>query len=167
MKILILITAFLMCPFSFAQEHISKTQDEIAFNIGTFIPGQAIPGVKDQIRFWGFSYFHPSSIWDLEYEFLGGRGGGVTYYTFTAGGRFDFKLFDSVDIFINGGLALHHYKRRPFQDQNFSFKSQGGIYFGFGGLLSISDNVHFRGEFKYHNSPGRSLYIGVGPSFSF
>lgn len=148
-------------------EFSPQQEDDVGLTFGTFLPWRGFPGVKDHYGMWGFSYFHPSSIWDMEYQFLTARGRGVVYYVGSAGIRANFVIEKVLEVFLLGGLDFHYYKRAPYQGQTFDYKEALGFHLGFGGFFPISRIVKLRGELKFHNSPGKSIYVGIGPTILF
>lgn len=149
--------------FEFKEER----QAEMAATAGTFLPWGGLRGVRDQYRMWGLTYFQPTDIWDLEYQFLTARGHGVVYHTVSAGLRVDFVIEKVLEVFLLCGLDYHRYQRAPYRGQTYDFVNTGGIHLGFGGFFSLFDRLRLRGELKFHNGPGKTIYIGVGPSFIF
>lgn len=160
---LLLFSSFALAEFEFS----TQEKDDVSVTVGTFLPWGGIPGVRDQYRMWGFSYFHPSSIWDLEYQFLNARGQGVVYYVASAGVRINFIIEKVLEVFLTGGLDYHFYKRAPYQGRSYDYNQTMGIHLGFGGFFPISEVVKLRGDLKFHNGPGKSIYIGIGPTVLF
>jgi len=152
-----------MADFEFKQPET----DEVALTVGTWLPWGGIRGVIDQYRMWALSYYHPSSIWNLEYQFLNARGLGVTFYSLSAGIRVDIEIEKTLELFLLGGLDYHYYQRAPYFGQEFSYVSSGGIHLGFGGFYAIAERLKLRFELKFLNGPGKSIYVGVGPAFLF
>lgn len=142
--------------------------DEVSLTGGAFMPWGNIPGVKDTYSMWGFSYYHPSSIWNMEYQYHGARGQGVIYHVISAGIRVDFIIEQMLEVFLTGGLDLHYYKRAPSEfGDRYNYNSTAGIHLGFGGFFAITDRFKLRSELKFHNGPGKSIYVGLGPTLLF
>ncbi len=141
--------------------------DEVGITVGTWLPWGGLPGVRDQYRMWGISYFHPSSIWNLEYQFMSARGYGVTAYNFSAGLKIDIVIEQTLELFLLGGLDYFYYQRAPNSWQSFGYVHTGGIHMGFGGFFAFSEHVKLRSELKFFNGPGKTIYLGVGPTILF
>jgi hypothetical protein len=149
-----------------------RDKNEFSLSAGTLLPWGGIPGVKETYAMWGASFFHPSSIWDLEYQFLTARGKGVIYNSVSAGFRFDFTIEKTLEVFLLGGIDFHHYQRASRINElgdeiNYDFNQTFGIHLGFGGFFAISEIVKLRSELKFHQGPGKSIYVGLGPTVLF
>ncbi len=161
----------LLFTFSFAAnadlERVQNDSHEVNLTVGTFLPWGGVPGVKDQYRMWGVNYYLPTSVWNLEFQFLTARGMGAVYHVGSIGTRLDYLIEKTLEVFLLGGLDFHSYKGASTQRRSYDYNQTFGFHLGFGGFFSITERLKLRGELKFHNGPGKTIYVGIGPSFLF
>lgn len=91
----------------------------------------------------------------------------MIYYVGSAGLRLNFVIEKVLEVFLLGGLDFHYYKPAAHEVPSSRYQEDLGFHLGFGGFFPVSRIIKLRGELKFHNSPGKSIYIGVGPTILF
>jgi len=140
---------------------------EVGLGFGPFLPSR-IGGVREVMNGWAFRGGLETSKGFFEAEVFTAHGGGADYAT----GALDFRLdLDSdeepspLPVHFNLGFHIDNY--RPATQDGVKFS--GGWHYGGGfrvPLGPITSPLALRADFKHRFSPGSSLIVMIGFSYS-
>lgn len=140
---------------------------EVGVGFGPFLPSR-IGGVKEVMNGWGGRVGLPTSKGLFELEYFNAHSDGSNYNTLAFDYRLDFFPGDAREpMAVHFLLGFHgdYYTPRDVDE----YRQSGGWHYG-GGLRiplgSESSGVALRADFKHRFSPGSSLIVLVGFSFS-
>lgn len=155
---------FSQTDFANAQaQESSSNQSEIGAGFGPFLPSR-IGGVREILNGWALRGTKHTTKGLFELEWFNGHGSGSQYHSL----MLDYRL----DILGGGGLemlpvyfliGLHADYYQPLDE---SWRPSGGWHYGGGIRIPISNATALRADFKQRFSPGQSVIILVGVSFS-
>ncbi|MBL7689068.1 MAG: MFS transporter [Bdellovibrionaceae bacterium] len=162
--------AILFAMIFLSQTESAHAQDsstgatEIGVGFGPFLPSR-IGGVREILNGWALRGTQPTSKGTFELEWFNGHGSGTHYHSL----MFDYRL----DVLGDGGLemlpvhfliGLHADYYQPLEQP---WRPSGGWHYGGGIRIPIGNVTALRAEFKHRFSPGQSMIVLVGVSFSF
>jgi hypothetical protein len=156
---------------SWAQAQPEHLQDPRGLSLGaftgTFLP-LGIPGVLNQLPQWGLRLGHGFRRSQLEYNVMAANAHEVNYYLGYLSLRNPIKNDVVAAHWIIGG-DFHYFKRAPTRilRTTFPFRGVSGWHLGFGARLPVSDQFHFRSDFRFGFSPGQQLLVGLGFEYFF
>ncbi|MCB0410980.1 MAG: hypothetical protein KDD22_00535, partial [Bdellovibrionales bacterium] len=132
----------------------------------TYLP-YGVPGVRENLPFWGFYLSHPTSVIRVEYGFMTAHAKGVDYMIGSIDGRADFKVADFIEGYIKLGLDYHRYQGKPTTVRTYPLMQSGGSHLAFGGIIPLTEDLCLRNEFKLSRGVGFTLYVGMGFLYRF
>lgn len=139
---------------------------DVGVGFGPFLPSR-IGGVREVMNGWALRGGVETSKGFFEVELFTAHGGGADYSTAALDFRLDLggsKEPSPLPVHFNLGFHVDNY--RPInQDVRFS----GGWHYGGGfrvPLGEITSPLALRADFKHRFSPGSSLIVLIGLSFS-
>lgn len=141
----------------FAQEDEQNEQGgaEFGVNLGKLFPND-IDGVTEILPMWGLVFSHKWSRYNLEYSFVGGGEGDISYGNLGLGLRVDLPVEELVG-FVTLGLDGSYLKVGGSNKQFI-----GGGHLGGGVFSQIDPDIWFRMDMKFTIQPGTSMYLGLG-----
>lgn len=143
---------------------------ELGVGFGPFLPSR-IGGVREVMNGWALRSGVDTSKGFFELELFTAHGGGADYST----AAFDFRLDiggtgEPSPLPVHFKLGLHIDGYRPiYQGVQQDLKFSGGWHYGGGfrvPLGEITGPLALRADFKHRFSPGSSLIVLIGFSYS-
>jgi MFS transporter, PAT family, beta-lactamase induction signal transducer AmpG len=140
---------------------------EVGVGFGPFLPSR-IGGVREVMNGWGARTGFPTSKGFFELEFYNAHSDGSNYHTLAFDYRLDVMPSGPnvpMPVFFLLGFHGDYYSPRDIAD----YRQSGGWHYGGGVRIPLggaTSGNFLRADFKHRFSPGSSLIVLVGFSFS-